>query len=68
MTTLLETIETRIAELTTQYETECARNYGSLTASYLLGQLTAMREARTEIKIAILAKKIAEIGNELGEI
>ena len=68
MTLLLETIETRISELTTQYEVECARNYASLTASYLLGQLTAMREACTEIKIAILAKKMAEIENELGEI
>lgn len=68
MTLLLETIETRIAELTTQYETECARNYASPTSSYLLGQLTAMKEARTEIAIAMLAKKLAEIENELGEI
>lgn len=64
MTTLLETIETRIAELTTQYEVECARNYCSPTASYLLGQLTAMKEVRCEIKIAILSERLAELKGE----
>ena len=68
MTTLLAIIEDKIADTENQYQKECSRNYGSLTASYLLGQVTALREARTEIKIAILAKKIAEIENELGEI
>lgn len=68
MTLLLETIEDKIAEIEKQYQTECSRNYGSPTACYLLGQVTALKEARSEIKIAILAKKIAEIEDELGEI
>lgn len=68
MTTLLAIIEDKIADTENQYQKECSRNYGSPTACYLLGQVTALREARSEIKIAILAKKIAEIENELGEI
>ena len=68
MILLLETIEDKIAEIEKQYQTECSRNYASLTSTYLLGQLTAMKEACTEIKIAILAQKMAEIENELGEI
>ena len=68
METLLAIIEDKIANTENKYQQECSRNYGSPTACYLLGQVTALREARTEIKIAILTQKMAEIENELGEI
>ena len=67
MKNLLTTVEKHIADVETQYQEECFRDYGSRHADYLLGVLGGLYKVRAEINKRLDEIKLDETLEKLDQ-